>query len=195
MRRFLPILMLLAAVTLVAQQSAPSSTTPPSTEAENNYGFPPAPKPGHPLDPNDVATLTGKNNQNQPQQNYATPQVYYTAPVGGSMFTQSAVGDAFVGGSNVGYGMVGYNYGGYGYGGYNGYGYGLGNGSQFANVSTATRPPLGFGATGRPGASPFFGTGRPGQFGGNRWRPNVWFGPGAHFQHPTGQWFSPNPRP
>ncbi len=196
MRRFLPFFALIITTSVFAQQSQPYSQSPSTGDKQNNYGVPPAPKPGHPLDPNDVATLTGKNDQQRPA--YATPQVYYSAPVGGSIFTQSTVGNAF---QSQPYGYMGYRRNwagnsGWGWGPYYGSGVDL-NGSQFANVTTETRAPL-F-RTG-PGFAPIplFGgnfSGRPGRFGANRWRPNLWFGPGAHFQNPTGLGFLPSPRP
>src|SRR3954447_24111600 len=90
---FLAVLLAVTAGAQTSPQNTPASQKP---GPENNYGVPSAPKPGHPLDPNDVAVLTGKAGKSAPQQRqYATPQFYYPDPTGGSMFSESSVGYAF----------------------------------------------------------------------------------------------------
>lgn len=179
MRRFFPFLVLLfAATTLFAQQStdyAPQA----SGDKVSQMTAKPAPKPGHPLDPDDVAVLTGKKDAEN-RRSYSTPQMYYSYPVGGSMFTQSTVGNAFMGDSGLGYG----------YGARSGYGL---NTSSFSNTwffgHRGIRKPGG-------GARFILGPGAPGLFHINRWTPGrLWFGPGSHFSGPTGFAFLPNLRP
>jgi hypothetical protein len=197
MRNFASLLVVLVAVSAFAQdtQSAPASQQPGPS---NNYGVPSAPKPGHPLDPNDVAILTGKSSNSAPaQQPYMTPQIYYSYPTGGSMFTQSTVGNAFGQQPNfsVGYGnnWQGWNQTG-NWGGYSGSFSNL-NGSQFANVTTEATP-FHLSNRRRPGFGPNFFFGRSPGFGfNNRWRPNFWSSPGRHVQAPTGLTSSPGLRP
>jgi len=62
-------LLLLAAPALFAQEASPKPSTPQT-----------APVLGHPLDPADVATLTGRSQTSVPaayRTPYGTPQVYY----------------------------------------------------------------------------------------------------------------------
>jgi hypothetical protein len=201
MHRYSPLFVVLLAVVAFAQDTQ----TPQQPGPANNYGVPSAPKPGHPLDPNDVAVLTGKTGNSAPaQQQYASPQVYYSYPTGESMFSQSSVGYAFGQQPNfsIGYGnnwQSWQNRGGTWESGayYSGYSNSNINGSQFANVTTETSPfrlghPRG---RKRPGFGPnfFFGNRTPG-FGFNRWRPNFWSSP-APVHAPTGSMFSPGLRP
>lgn len=198
MGRFLLFALLATAVSLFAQQTLPAATPSTSDQQTQNFGIPPAPKPGHPLDPNDVAILTGKSGSTRQMSSYPTPQTYYTAPVGGSLFTQSEAGRAFQSRPSV---YVSYGPGWHAQGGswgwgpyYGGYTNALSiTGSQFANVTTEIRPPFAL----RPGSAPIllFGGGKPGLFGHHRLRPNIWFGPGAHFKHPIGPVFSPGRQP
>lgn len=224
MRKFSPLLVVLLAVAAFAQ-SDQSTPLPQQPGPANNYGIPPAPKPGHPLDPGDVAVLTGKTGNAAPApQQYMTPQIYYSYPTGGSMFSQSTVGNAF--GQQPDFSMGFGNDWGFrnnfgfannrrrssGFGFRNtctGYpdndfcnsaqiynGYTNFNGSQFANVTTEATP---FHLSGRrrPGFGPtfFFGNRTPGFGFINRWRPNLWSSPGPHVQAPTGVKSSPGLRP
>jgi hypothetical protein len=201
MQRFSLFLVVLLAVVAFAQDTQSPQNQQPGPA--NNYGVPAAPKPGHSLDPNDVAVLTGKTgNSATAQRQYATPQLYYSDPTGGSMFSQSSVGYAFGQQPNfsIGYGNNWQSWqnrgGSWESGAYYG-GYSNLNGSQFANVTTETSPfrlghPRG---RRRPGFGPtfFFGNRTPG-FGFNRWRPNLWSSP-AQVKAPTGSMFSPGLRP
>jgi hypothetical protein len=182
MRRFIPLLVVLLAVATFAQSAPQDSSTPQQAGPQSNYGVPPAPKPGHPLDPNDVAILTGKTGYSASQQRqYGTPQLYYSYPTGGSMFSESSVGYAFGQQPNfsIGYGNNWQSWqnrgGNWGSGSYYG-GYSNFNGSQFANVTTEASP-FHFPGIRRPGfGSPFFFGNRTPGFG-NRWRPHFWASP------------------
>ena len=143
MRRFSPLLVVLLALAAFAQSAPQNSSEPQQSGPQNNYGVPPAPKPGHPLDPHDVAILTGKAGNSAPQQGqYATPQLYYSYPTGGSMFSQSSVGYAFGQQPNfsIGYGNNWQSWqtrgGNWESGSYSS-GYSNFNGSQFARFTSA----------------------------------------------------------
>jgi hypothetical protein len=107
MRKLFSVLFLSAApAVLLAQQAQPAQQKPaekPVVEtqkapeeqpaAKPRSPYPPAPKPGHPLDPADVAVLTGKNKpaQSNPYGAYSYPVFVdpygtYGYPAGGSHF-------------------------------------------------------------------------------------------------------------
>ncbi len=78
-------------------QKAPEQPAPPKTPADRiRAQQPPAPKPGHPLDPADVDVLTGKNKPANPYGSYGNRVVIdpysgfgYGYPMGGSLYNQS----------------------------------------------------------------------------------------------------------
>jgi hypothetical protein len=76
-------------------QKAPEPPAPaPSPAAKLRAQFPPAPKPGHPLDPADVDVLTGKNKSSNPYGPYGSrvmvdPYSGFGYPMGGTRFDQS----------------------------------------------------------------------------------------------------------
>lgn len=178
MRRVYLFATLLFAASLFAQQS-PDYTQTQTEASPAQTTAKPAPKPGQPLDPEDVAILTGKKDAAERSQRYASPQMYNFYPANSSIFTQSSVGNAFMGDPNIGYGNG------------SGYSYRRGN-SSFVNTWF-----FGHRGTLKPGGAPsfFFGTNTPGSFH-NRWQPGrVWFGPGSHFRGPTGFVFLPGLQP
>jgi hypothetical protein len=99
MRRALMLAGMLAMPGLVLGQAPPQSSEkekskqearasePASAPAENSAAKP-APKKGHPLDPADVAVLTGKDRPSGTNYRYGgSPYVYADFPSGGSVFT------------------------------------------------------------------------------------------------------------
>jgi hypothetical protein len=78
-------------------QKAPEQPAPAQTPAAKlRAQFPPAPKPGHPLDPADVDVLTGKNKSANPYGPYGTrvvvdPYSGFGYPMSGSRFGQSTL--------------------------------------------------------------------------------------------------------
>lgn len=79
------------------KQKAPEQPAPapvPTTAEKLRAQFPPAPKPGHPLDPADVDVLTGKSKPANPYGPYgyrvvADPYSGFGYPMTGSRFNQS----------------------------------------------------------------------------------------------------------
>ncbi len=73
-------------------QKAPEPPAPAQTPAAKlRAQFPPAPKPGHPLDPADVDVLTGKNKPANPYGGRVVVDPYsgFGYPLGGSSYNQS----------------------------------------------------------------------------------------------------------
>lgn len=185
MRRLILVSLLLTAACALAQDTQPAKV--PSSDAARQS----ATQPGHPLDPYDVYVLTGKKDEaERRQQTTPSMQMYYGVPSGDSQFSGAGSSRWDSSGTQM-FDTSGFS----GENNFNGFNAGIPfgsqfSGSQFADVTTLSRPGFGFLDRRRAGFRPrwFFGNGTP----AFNFRPR---GFGGGFQGFTAPGFSPGPRP
>ncbi|SRR5581483_8624779 len=100
MRSVYLVVAMLSAVAIAQQQPAEQTQASqsqntyaaPTSAPQQSQGLPAAPTPGHPLDPADVAVLTGKSASGGSAPAYASPQVYFDPTPFAGTYSGDAVG-------------------------------------------------------------------------------------------------------